>query len=66
MDTADIWRAAQILIEKHGASAADWARNRQLDMLGQHDILGHAIWGRIAAAIDELQREERRDGEKVN
>ena len=65
MDAAEIYRAAQLMIREHGASAHDRAKNRQLDMLGQHDILGHAIWGQIAAAIEELQRTERREGEKV-
>jgi hypothetical protein len=47
------------------ASVVHQARNRQPDMLGRHDIVGHAILGPVAAAIEVLQRRDQRDGEKV-
>ena len=45
MEDPEVYRAAQLIFRKHGLSALDQARNRRLDMLVQHDVLGDAIWG---------------------
>jgi hypothetical protein len=35
-------------------------------MLGKGSLDGQKIWKRILAAVKEIQREERREGEAVN
>ena len=65
MDEIDIWRTAKLLVDQHGISADDLARERCIDLLAQHDMEGYAAWSQILAALGELQRTERRDGEAV-
>ena len=62
----DIWRAAHLLIKRHGGDAAIAAAQRADDMLERGDLDGQAIWKRILAAIEELQRTQREPGELVN
>ena len=50
----DIWRAANILLKRHGADAATVA------------VEGCAVWKRILAAVDELTRTKPAEGERVN
>ena len=65
MDEIDIWRAAKLLFDRHGIFAEDRARDRQFDMLSKGDAAGFAVWGRIRAAIGELHRVERPEGERI-
>jgi hypothetical protein len=51
----DIYRAANLLIERHGAEALIEA-GRMIDrMLDYGDLEGRAVWQRIKRAIEALQ-----------
>ena len=61
----DIFRAAKLLIDKHGNDAAIRAAQRADGLLTGGDMDGAAVWRRILEAIDELTR-GRREGESLN
>ncbi len=61
----DIWRAANLLIKRHGGpDAAIVAAQRADECLASGD--GQAVWKRIVEAILELLRCEPADGERIN
>jgi triphosphoribosyl-dephospho-CoA synthetase len=62
----DIWRAANLLVKRHGEDAAIEAAQRADEMLKRGDIEGQSVWVRIVAAIHELQRAYRKPDEAVN
>jgi hypothetical protein len=62
----DIWRAANILLKRRGEDAGAVAAQRADELLAAGDVEGQIVWKRIAAAVEELQRREPRDGERVN
>jgi hypothetical protein len=64
-DTSDIYRAAKLVIERHGEDAPLYAAARTAVLAGEGDVEGAAVWRQITAAVEELQR-ERRPGEAVN
>jgi hypothetical protein len=51
----DIWRAAILLIRRHGADAEIEAAKRADLMLGRGDLDGQAVWKRVRQAIAALQ-----------
>jgi hypothetical protein len=51
----DIWRAANLLIRKHGGDAELEAAQRADLMLERGDRDGQLVWFRIRRAIVELQ-----------
>jgi len=51
----DIWRAANLLIRKHGADAELEAAKRADLMPGRGDDEGRLVWMRIRRAIEALQ-----------
>jgi hypothetical protein len=51
----DIWRAANLLIRKHGAEAEIVAARRADEMLERGDREGQLLWLRIRRAITDLQ-----------
>jgi hypothetical protein len=51
----DIWRAANLLIRKHGANAELEAAKRADLMLDRGDDDGRLLWARIRRAIEDLQ-----------
>jgi hypothetical protein len=53
----DVYAAAKLIIEQHGAGAGTRATERADELLGDGDAEGVAIWRAIVRAIDELQRE---------
>jgi hypothetical protein len=61
----DIYRAAKLVIDRHGGDAALYAAARTAVLAGEGDDEGASIWRRITAAVEELQRERRPD-EAVN
>ena len=61
----DIYRAAKLLVDRHGEDASIRAAERADDLLEAGDIEGAVIWRSILAAIEELQR-GRLDGEPLN
>ena len=62
-DDIDIYRAAKLLIDKHGDDAQLRAIKRTIKMLDSGDVDGYAVWKRIVDAIDDMQRETLRPGE---
>ncbi len=65
IDDPDIFRAAKLMIDQHGADAPIRAAQRADELLEEGDVDGAAVWRRILEAIEELQR-ERREGEPLN
>jgi hypothetical protein len=61
----DIYRAAKLLIDQHGADAGLRAAGRADQLLEALDMIGAATWRRILKAVEELGR-GRQDGEAVN
>ena len=51
----DIWRAANLLIDQHGAEAEKVAIRRAEEMNEQNDLGGLLTWIRIRDAIVHLQ-----------
>ena len=62
----DIWRAAYLLVKRHGDDAEVVAAKRADELLAQGDVDGQRIWKRILAAVQELQRTEPATGERRN
>ena len=61
----DSYRAAKILVDKHGAEASTVAGRRMQEMLHAGDEEGAAAWADIVFAIGELTRGPR-SGEAKN
>ena len=63
----DTWRAAALLIQRHGADdAAIVAAQNADEMLAKGDEQGYAIWKAIVDAVLELRRGKPGEGESVN
>ena len=62
----DIWRAAQLMVKRHGADAPIVAAQRADELFEQGDLDGVAVWKRILYAVEELQRVTPNVGERVN
>ncbi len=62
----DIYRAANLLVKRHGPDAPIEAAMRADAMLEAGDLDGYAVWKRILRAVEELQRVEPRPGGKVH
>lgn len=52
----DLWRAANLMIERHGDDAALVAAKRADELLAQGDSEGQLVWKRILGVFNELQR----------
>ena len=65
MEPKDIWRAANLLIQKHGQDAILHASQRADELLVRGDMDGRAAWLRIYEAAQELLRDRPGDGETV-
>ena len=59
----DIWRAAQLMVKRHGEDAAIEAALRADELLAEGDSEGCAVWKRILAAIEDLRRTRPAPGE---
>ena len=60
----DIYRSANVLIENYGgADALNIAARRAIGFEGQGEATAAAVWVRIAMAVEEIQRQERRADE---
>ena len=62
----DIWRCANLLAKHHGDDAPLQAAMRADAMLEAGDLDGVSVWKRVLKAVEELLREEPREGERVN
>ncbi len=60
----DIYRTAKLFVDKHGAEAPIHAAMKADAMLDKGDMEGKAVWLRIVAAINEIQRAEPGPGER--
>ncbi len=54
----DIYRAANLLVKRHGEDAPIEAAMQADAMLEAGDLDGYAVWKRILWAVGELRREE--------
>jgi len=61
----DVYRSAGVLQREHGDGAALEAAMRADAMLDKGDMDGAALWRRILAAVEELQRFEPGTGETL-
>ena len=62
----EIFSSASVLIREHGAGADLEAAQRADAMLERGDMDGCATWKRIVAAVEEIQRTERREEEAAH
>ena len=62
----EIYRAANQLVKRYGADAEFEAAKQADAMLEAGDIEGQGVWQRILAAVDELQRQKRSEGEPLH
>ena len=62
----DIYRAANVIIERYGKDAQIHSTKRASAMLDKGDLGGYAVWKRILRAVEELQRMEAKSGGAVH
>lgn len=62
----DVFRAASLLVSRHGEDAPVHAAMRHDELLSSGDIEGADVWKRILKAIDEIRRTERQQDEELN
>ncbi len=62
----DIYRAANELIKQYGDEAPIHAAMKADELLEAGDLVGKAVWVRIAKAVEELLSEEPPDGETTH
>ena len=58
MDEKDAYRAARLLIEKHGNMALQRASERAVELGKVRDVEGIQTWAAIRRAVKELQDTE--------
>ena len=57
-DDSALQRAAMLVIDELGESAADYAETRAIALQRQGDEMGASTWRRIAPVIEEMQRKK--------
>ncbi len=62
----DIYRFANVIIERYGKDAQTHSTKRASAMLDKGDLGAYAVWKRILRAIEELQRAGPKSGEAVH
>lgn len=62
----DLWRAAQWALDHHGDGAADWIANRIEALAASGDVDGVLAWTDALAKLNELQRGQPANGERVH
>jgi hypothetical protein len=62
----DIYRAANVVIERYGKDAQIHSTKRASAMLDKGDLGAYATWKRILRAIEALQRVGPKSGEAVH
>ena len=58
-DHSGVRRAAMVVIDEFGESAAEYAVTRAMVLQRQGDEIGASTWRRVAPVIEELQRKKR-------
>ncbi len=66
IEERDIWRTANLLIERHGSDALLIAALRADTMLANGDVDGQIVWKRIVRAVEELGRRALEKGQHVH
>ncbi len=61
----DLWRAALVMVKGYSDGAGTEAAMRADEFLDQGNLDGKRLWMRIMHAIEELQRERPRYGERT-
>ena len=56
IDDIDIYRAAKLLVDRHGEDAPIHAAMRADELMDAGDMDGRAVWMRIKAAVEKLLR----------
>ncbi len=62
----DIYRAANVIIERYGKDAQIHSTKRASAMLDKGDLDAYAVWNRILRAVEELQTKAPKSGEAVH
>ena len=62
----DLWRAAQLLVNRHGDDAGIVAAQRVDELAREGDFEGAAVWTSILRVVEELRRVKPNVGERVN
>jgi hypothetical protein len=62
----DAYRVAKMLIDRHGEEAEAVAARSADEAHTERDIEKEAAWRMIGHAVEELQRQAPKDGERVN
>jgi hypothetical protein len=63
----DIYRAANILVKEYGAEQAPLMAAKRADaLLDLGDVDGQRVWRAVLRAVQELIRQERKAGERLN
>lgn len=62
----DIWRSANTLIKQYGDDAALIAAQRADELLAKGDIEGQRVFKKIVKAINELQKNQPGESDRVN
>lgn len=66
MEEIDIWRVANLLVNRHGGDAEILAVQRANALLNHGDIDGQRVWLRVVKAILELRRTRPTPDEQAN
>ena len=66
MHPVDLYRAANILIQQHGATAKEQAMQRALDLRATGDEQGEWTWLGVFDAVLELQSIRPADGQSTH
>lgn len=54
IDDRDVYRAAKLLVDRHGEDARSYASERAGSLKEGGSAEGHAVWKRIEAAVEAL------------
>ena len=60
----DIWRAAHLMVTRYGEDAAFEAAQCADRLLAEGYPMGCAVWKRVLAAIEDLQRQRPAPGKR--
>jgi len=63
MEDIDIWRAAKLLVDRHGEDAGLEACQRADQALAAGDLAGLRVWKRVRDVVATLHRREPPAGE---
>jgi len=56
IEDKDVWRAAKLLVDRHGDEAPIHAAMQADELLAEGDLEGERVWIQILKAIEELLR----------